>query len=86
MDTKNCTKSEPRLSRRRLPGGYIFREQVEKAYDSNQAARRALQTIVDEQANGQRAYYLLTEAALQLAKGLEALREIERIMDGKNEK
>ena len=60
-------------------GGYIWRQELARAQQSNKLAREALRRIIDERPGPQLLALLLSKAALALGENLEALQELERI-------
>ena len=69
---------------RRKPGGYAARRELQRAIRANAKARNALRGIADHVAASPTISpllisQLLTNAALALAEGSEALRELEQI-------
>ncbi len=68
------------MTKRKLAGP-AFRSEVLRAMNANLAARRALARIIDERPATQALALLLAKATTELALNLEALREIERIIE-----
>jgi hypothetical protein len=61
-------------------GGYIFRQEINRAQRANRAARVAIQQILDNAGNSRALSIALTKATLALAENLEAIQELERIV------
>lgn len=69
------------VTKRRV-GGYIFRQELNRARRANARAREALRQIVDDRPGPQVLALLLSRAALALGENLDALQEMERIVQG----
>jgi len=67
------------MATKRKVGGYIFRQELNRARRANAAAREALRQIVDDRPGSQVLALLLTRAAIALGENLDALQEVERI-------
>ncbi len=60
-------------------GGYIYRQELVRAMNANEAARRALRRMVDDQPSPQVLMLLIAKAANALGENLAALRELDVI-------
>lgn len=66
-------------------GGYHWRQNLQRAVNSNKAARAALRRMIDEEMISRQVLAILVaRAANSLAENLEALRDLEVIV--KNER
>lgn len=65
---------------RRQATGYVMRQEVNRAINANRLARMALQRILDEQPGPAAQAMLIAKTAAALGENLEALREIEQIV------
>lgn len=65
---------------RRQTTGYVMRQEVNRAINANRLARMALQRILDEQPGPAAQAMLIAKTAAALGENLEALREIEQIV------
>jgi len=63
----------------RKVGGYVDRQELNRAMRANKAARRVVSRILNERPGPARLSLLLAELAQHLAIELEALMEMERI-------
>ena len=68
---------------RRKVGGYIWNEEVNNAIRANEAARRAVGQILDEDPGSARRALLLALIARYLGDNLESLRKLQEIANGK---
>jgi hypothetical protein len=64
-------------------GGYIWNEELTNALRTNQAARRAVGQILDENPGSARRAMLLALVARYLGDNLESLRKLQEITNGK---
>jgi len=60
-------------------GGYIWRQEVNRALQANKLARKKLTRILEDGLGRQRTVFLLAEISQQLGVELEALVELEKI-------
>ncbi len=58
-----------------------MRQEITRAMNANRTAREALRRVIDERPGPQALAMLIAKAASALAESLEALREIERIIN-----
>ncbi len=68
------------MTKKRL-GGYSMRAEITRAINANRLAREALRRMIDEEPRREMILLLAGKAAVQLGTNLEALREIEQILD-----
>lgn len=66
---------------KRKPGGYAYRQEINRAMRANAAARRSLSRLIEEQPGPQMTALLVARAANALGENLAALRELERIVE-----
>lgn len=66
---------------KRSVGGYAMRQEITRARNANRAARESLRRLMDDQPGVQLQAVLIARAAGALAENLDAIGEIERIMN-----
>lgn len=68
-----------------LVGGYLFKAELARAKNANNAIRKQLQEIIDELGQGERRIsYHISLAAMALGNQLDALVSMEQIIAGQD--
>ena len=70
---------------RRKPGGYVFRQEIQRVVIANRTAREALRRVVEESPGPATLALLIARVFASLVEILEAIREIEKIVEGDND-